>query len=345
MSDTANRLIAWYGAHARALPWRVPPGAALPDDADFPYRVWLSEIMLQQTTVAAVRPYFADFTARWPNVAALAAADDGDVMQAWAGLGYYARARNLLACARAVTQRFGGVFPCDEAILRTLPGIGDYTAAAIAAFAFGRQAIVIDGNIERVITRHAGITAPLPGARADIRAAIAAMAPAHAGDFAQGVMDLAGRICTPRSPDCSACPIAGGCAARALGTPQAFPVKPAKRARPERRGTIWWIECGGAVLTVIRPAKGLLGGMRALPSCNWSGDALPPFAADWQDWGAVSHGFTHFELTLAVAATMLPTRPDLPGEWVMMEKLLDSGLPTVFRKAAVRALAARMETV
>jgi A/G-specific adenine glycosylase len=214
VTDTpAKALLDWYHQNARDLPWRTPPGVPLPQDADWPYRVWLSEIMLQQTTVAAVRGYFASFTARWPNVAALAAADDAEVMQAWAGLGYYARARNLLACARAIMAEHGGRFPAAEATLRTLPGIGDYTAAAITAFAFGGEAIVIDGNVERVITRLHAIETPLPAARPQIRAALATMDPAHHGDFAQGLMDLASRICTPRNPMCLICPLQRWCQA------------------------------------------------------------------------------------------------------------------------------------
>lgn len=332
-------LIDWYRAHARQLPWRNPPGAVLPADPDWPYRVWLSEVMLQQTTVEAVTPYFRAFTTRWPTVAALAAAEDADVMQAWAGLGYYARARNLLACARAVVRDHGGRFPGDAALLRGLPGIGDYTAAAVAAFGFGRDEVVIDGNIERVTTRLHGIATPLPAARAAIRAALASVLPAgQAGDFAQAMMDLARRVCTPRSPNCLLCPIAAGCVARAAGNPEAYPVKPAKRARPLRQGTTWWIEVDGPdgleVLTVVRPAKGLLGGMRALPSCDWrGGDALPPVAGNWRLLGAVRHGFTHFELELRVAGLRLAARPAMAGEWVPVAEAA-AGMPTLFAKAA-----------
>jgi len=335
-------LLDWYRAHARVLPWRNPPGAALPDDADWPYRVWLSEVMLQQTTVEAATPYFLGFTARWPTVAALAAADDGDLMQAWAGLGYYARARNLLACARAVVATHGGRFPGEEAALRALPGIGDYTAAAVAAFGFGRDAVVIDGNVERVVTRLLALAEPLPGARTAIRAALAGVLPqGQAGDFAQALMDLARRVCTVKAPRCLACPIAGACAGRRTGAPEDFPVKPAKKARPTRQGTAWWIEVDGAVLLVRRPAKGLLGGMRALPSCNWRRrDAPPPLAGDWQKLGVVRHGFTHFELELAVMALRLPVRPDLAGEWVAADQAA-TGMPTLFAKAVQAALALR----
>jgi A/G-specific adenine glycosylase len=340
----ASRLLAWYHAHARALPWRCPPGAPLPADADWPYRVWLSEIMLQQTGVTVVQRYFAAFTARWPDVAALAAADDAEVMQAWAGLGYYARARNLLACARAVVTDHGGRFPPDEAALRGLPGIGDYTAAAVAAFGFGKRAIVIDGNVERVVTRLHAIAVPLPAARAAIRARLETLVPADgAGDFAQGLMDLATRICTPRNPYCGDCPLVADCAGAATGAPADFPVKPPRRPRPLRHGTAWWLEAGGAVLTVVRPAKGLLGGMRALPSCDWQNTAAaPPVAGDWRDLGTVTHGFTHFELALAVRGLRLAAKPALAGDWLPIAQLDGAGLPTLFDKAAHMARA-RME--
>jgi A/G-specific adenine glycosylase len=338
----SEKLLGWYQAHARSLPWRVPPGAARPDDPDFAYRVWLSEIMLQQTTVEAVQGHFARFTSRWPNVQALAAADDAEVMAAWAGLGYYARARNLIACARAVVADHGGRFPATEAALKALPGIGDYSAAAIAAIAFGQPAVVVDGNIERVTTRLFAIATPLPRARAEIRAALAPHVPADAaGDFAQAMMDLARRVCTPRDARCLLCPISADCAAQRTGNQHAYPVKLPKRARPQRHGDIWWIESGGAVLTVIRPAKGLLGGMRALPGSDWLAAPpgfAPPVDGDWQACGSIGHGFTHFELTLAVHALRLPVRPVLDGDWVAREKLLDSGLPTVFRKAALQVL-------
>lgn len=337
-----HHLLDWYRAHARALPWRNPPGAALPADPGWPYRVWLSEIMLQQTTVEAATPYFHAFTARWPTVAALAAAADEEVMQAWAGLGYYARARNLLACARAVVRDHGGRFPASEAALRALPGIGDYTAAAVTAFGFGLDAVVIDGNVERVTSRLFAIAQPLPAARQAIRAALAPHVPSGAAsDFAQALMDLARRVCTPRAPRCLACPIAAACAAQATGTAEAFPVKAAKKARPTRRGTAWWLEADGHVLTVVRPARGLLGGMRALPSCDWQGaEAPPPVAGNWQRLGVARHGFTHFDLELAVMGLSLPGRPALAlpdAAWIARDRL--SGLPTLFKKAAALALA------
>lgn len=343
MSDSwPDPLLHWYAAHARQLPWRNPPGAALPGDDHWPYRVWLSEVMLQQTTVEAATPYFHAFTARWPTLADLAAADDGDLMQAWAGLGYYARARHLLACARAVVAQHGGRFPADEAALRALPGIGDYTAAAVAAFGFGRDAVVIDGNVERVVARRLALATPLPGGRAAIRAALAAvLPPGRSGDLAQALMDLARRVCTVKAPRCLACPIADTCAGRQTGAPEDFPVKPAKRPRPQRQGTAWWIEAAGDVLLVRRPGKGLLGGMLALPSCDWRGpDAAPPLAGHWQALGVVRHGFTHFDLVLQVQALVLPARPDLAGDWVAADQA-GSGLPTLFAKAVQLALAQR----
>lgn len=330
----SHSLLGWYATDARDLPWRNPPGATLPtDDPDWPYRVWLSEIMLQQTTVAAAMPYFQAFIGRWPSVAALAAAEDADVMQAWAGLGYYARARNLLACARAVVRDHGGRFPEDEAQLRTLPGIGSYTAAAIAAFAFGRRAVVVDGNIERVITRLFAISTPLPTAKPQIAAAMDALTPqADAGDFAQAMMDLARSICSPRNPKCLICPIAADCAGR--GSPEAYPVKPGKAGKPDRIGTAYWIERDNQVWLIRRPDKGLLGGMRALPSDEWRGDGLPP-----DSLGSVIHVFTHFRLTLALVAidaergcAMHPG-----GEWWPKSQLDIAGLPSLFAKAVAVA--------
>ncbi len=331
--DPARTLLAWYDAHARALPWRTPPGAGTRPD---PYRVWLSEVMLQQTTVAAVGPYFAKFTTRWPTVGALAAADEADLMAAWAGLGYYARARNLIACARAVARDHGGRFPDTEEGLRALPGIGAYTAAAIAAIAFGRRAVVVDANVERVVTRLFAIREPLPAARPRVREETGNITPdARAGDFAQAMMDLGATICTPRNPRCLACPLSAGCTARAEGAAEAYPVKATKKPRPQRRGTAYWLLSDGAVLLVRRPDKGMLGGMRALPGGGW-GDAAelaPPLAADWRPLGTVAHVFTHFALSLEVMATELPGRP-IEGEWWPLDRLDEAGLPTLYARAA-----------
>ena len=329
--SVAERLLDWYDRNHRSLPWRSPPGTPAPD----PYRVWLSEVMLQQTQVASVRPYFEAWTARWPSFAALAAADDADVMAAWAGLGYYARARNLLACARVVAARGG--LPDTESDLRKLPGIGDYTAAAIAAIAFGRRAVVVDANVERVVSRLFAVAEPLPGARPAIRAGTDTITPdARAGDFAQAMMDLGSMVCTARSPRCLLCPLRDDCAAYAMGTPDAFPVKAVKKAKPQRFGTLFWAERDGRVLLVRRPDKGMLGGMRALPTGPWS-DSDPgaegaPFAADWRAIGLVRHGFTHFDLacTVMVADAVDDTAQ---GEWWPVADLEAAGMPTLFARA------------
>lgn len=347
-SDTAGATIApllldWYDAHARDLPWRAPPGSPAPD----PYRVWLSEVMLQQTTVAAVKDYFAAFTARWPTVEALAAAADEDVMAAWAGLGYYARARNLLACARAVAAR-GGRFPDTEEGLRALPGLGAYTAAAVAAIAFGRRAVVVDANVERVVARLFAIEDELPGARPAIRIAADAITPdARAGDFAQAMMDLGATVCTARAPRCLLCPLAAPCMARAGGDPARLPVKAAKKARPLRQGRAFWIERDDReVWLVRRPGKGMLGGMRALPDDGWAaradGSGAGPLAGPWESAGKVGHVFTHFslELNLSVYLGEVAQGPG-EGEWWPLDRLDEAGLPTLFAKAARLALAER----
>jgi A/G-specific adenine glycosylase len=346
-AQIAHKILAHFAANARDLPWRNPPGQALPlGDPNWPYRVWLSEIMLQQTTVAAVTPYFGRFTARWPSVEALASAKDDDVMTAWAGLGYYARARNLLACARDVAAN-GGRFPSDEAALRALPGIGNYTAAAIAAFAFGKRSVVVDGNIERVVARLYALETPMPKARAELYALMDSLTPElGAGDFAQGLMDLGRSLCTPRGARCILCPVVEYCAGKTA--PERYPVKLAKATRPERVGTAWWIERDGTVLLIRRPAKGLLGGMRALPSSEWvrlsaTGEpsgGLAPFPGDWHDVGSVTHIFTHFALTLNIRALDLKRgcKPQLDGEWWDIEHINDAGLPSLFVKAAQRAM-------
>ncbi|WP_420606173.1 A/G-specific adenine glycosylase [Novosphingopyxis sp.] len=338
----AERLLAYYDRHRRSLPWRAPSGQT-PD----PYAVWLSEIMLQQTTVAAVTPRFARFLLRWPRLADLAAADEADVMAEWAGLGYYSRARNLVACARVVTEQHGGRLPDNEAALRKLPGIGDYTAAAIAAIAFGRRAVVIDANIERVAARLFAISEPLPGAKKAIRAATDAITPdARAGDFAQGLMDLGSAICTPRDPQCLICPLGASCEARASGKPEAFPVKAPKKARPERHGTAYWIERDGAVALVKRPPRGMLGGMRGFPDDGWhagaNGDGAPPIEAAWRiEHAAVRHGFTHFSVTLDLALCIDAPADMVGGQYWPVARLDEAGLPTLFAKAAQRFMEMR----
>lgn len=332
----APLLLAWYNRHARALPWRQAPGAR---EAPDPYHVWLSEIMLQQTTVAAVIPFFEKFTARWPDVKSLAAASEADIMAAWAGLGYYSRARNLAACARQVAD-LGG-FPHSEAELRKLPGLGAYTAAAVAAIAFGKRAVVVDANVERVVARLFAIAEPLPAARKAIRNAADAITPdARAGDFAQAMMDLGSNVCTAREPRCLLCPLAEHCAAAATGDAARFPVKQAKKPKPARNGHAYWIERDGAVWLVRREGRGMLAGMRALPDDGWraggDGTGQPPFAGKWQSAGTVQHDFTHVRLTLRVM-TFHGTEAELSeseGEWWPIALLGDAGLPTLFAKAA-----------
>lgn len=330
-----DRLLAWYDRHARELPWRMPPASReMPD----PYRVWLSEIMLQQTTVAAVTGYFAAFVERWPTIEALAAADDADVLSAWAGLGYYARARNLIACARVVAGR-GGRFPDSEAELRALPGIGAYTAAAIAAIAFDRRAAVVDANIARVVARLFAMETPLPAARLAIRDHVERITPdERAGDFAQAMMDLGATVCKPRDPECPLCPLSADCAARAKAIAAELPRKLPKKPQPRRKGMAFWIERDGCVLLVKRPGRGMLAGMRALPDDGWSvradGHGTPPFSADWSEVeGAVSHVFTHFQLDLALWRTDM-AEVSLDGEWWPIVRLAEAGLPTLFARAS-----------
>ena len=337
----AEKLLEWYDRNARRLPWRVPRGGGTAD----PYRVWLSEVMLQQTTTAHAAPFFAAFTERWPTVQALAGAPEADVMAAWAGLGYYSRARNLVACAREVAKRGG--FPDNEDELRRLPGLGAYTAAAVAAIAFGKRAVVIDANVERVVARLFAIGEPLPGGKPAIRAAAEQITPdLRAGDFAQAMMDLGATICTPRDPKCLLCPLAPDCAGRATGEPARFPVKGPKRTRPSRIGTAFWIERDGQVWLVRRPAKGMLGGMRALPDDGWSaradGSGDAPLAGSWRAGGVVRHGFTHFDLELGVAIYTGAQWDELQGvgEWWPAAEIEAAGLPTLFAKAARLVVAA-----
>ncbi len=326
-------LLSWYDAHARALPWRAPPGAAARTD---PYFVWLSEVMLQQTTVPHAMPYFLSFTRRWPTVADLAAADDGDLMAAWAGLGYYARARNLLKCARAVAGQHSGVFPDTEDGLRRLPGIGAYTAAAVAAIAFDRPANVVDGNVERVMARLFAVETPLPASKPELTQLAAGLVSSERpGDWAQALMDLGATVCKPRNPLCERCPVADQCAALATGAPETYPRKTRKADRPRRYGVAWRVRRGDHVALVRRPDKGLLGGMLGLPTSDWrsmpwtDAEALAgaPFSADWRDLGTVEHVFTHFALTLRV----FEADGDVPNA-VWADDL--SVLPSVFLKAA-----------
>ena len=328
-------LLDWYDAHGRSLVWRAPPGSPPPD----PYRVWLSEVMLQQTTTPHATPYFQTFTALWPTVSDLAAAEDGDVMAAWAGLGYYARARNLLACARAVATEHGGVFPDTEAGLRALPGVGAYTAAAVAAIAFGHPANVVDGNVERVMARLFAVETPLPAAKPELkRIAATLVADDRPGDWPQALMDLGATVCRPGRPLCEVCPLTHWCAAYASGRPERWPLKTRKADRPHRVGVVWVLrDARGRVALVRRPDRGLLGGMLGLPTSGWrveAADAAPPVAADWREAGAIEHVFTHFSLTLTVRVA------EGGGDflWTDPQDALAS-LPTVFRKALERGLA------
>ena len=339
--DAAPALLHWYDMNARTLPWRTLPDAKQAPD---PYRVWLSEIMLQQTTTAAVAPYFARFTARWPTIETLAAAEEAELMAAWAGLGYYARARNLIACARTIAAQHGGRFPQQEAALRALPGVGPYTAAAIAAIAFGQRAVVVDANVERVVARLFALETPLPAARPELRRLTDGITPdARAGDFAQAMMDIGATVCMPRAPRCLICPLAEICAARATGEPERYPVKAPKRAKPERRGIAYWLERDGAVLLSRRPPRGMLGGMRALPGGAWhdaAPEATPPISADWRPIGAVRHVFTHFALTLDLLAARGEAKA-ADGEWWPVDRIEEAGLPTLYAKAAPLAAAWR----
>ena len=336
-------LLEWYDLHARDLPWRVPPGARARGVRPDAYAVWLSEIMLQQTTVATVRGYFARFIARWPTVAALAAAADAEVMGEWAGLGYYARARNLLKCARAVVEQHGGVFPADHDALLALPGVGPYTAAAVASIAFDLPHAVLDGNVERVMARVYDIHTPLPAAKPELKARAAALTPGQRpGDYAQAVMDLGATICTPRSPACGICPWMEACRARVRGTAPALPAKAPKQAKPVRHGTVFVARrSDGAWLLETRPEKGLLGGMLGWPGSDWIDaggprpEAVPPVVADWRSLGGeVLHTFTHFHLKLAVEVAEVPagTEPER-GRFVDGADFRPSDLPTVMRKA------------
>ncbi|WBX83626.1 A/G-specific adenine glycosylase [Sphingosinicella microcystinivorans] len=336
--DIAAPLLAWYDRSHRRLPWRAPPGANAAD----PYRVWLSEIMLQQTTVAAVIPYFEAFTTRWPTVEALAAAGDGDVLAAWAGLGYYARARNLLACARAVASDHGGRFPASEAALLGLPGVGAYTAAAIAAIAFGARAVVVDGNVERVVARLFAVEDRLPAAKPRLRTLADTITPeARAGDFAQAMMDLGATICRPKSPDCLVCPVIDACDAARRGIADLLPKKAPKPARPVRYANVYVLRDGGEIMLVRRPPRGLLGGMLGLPMSEIADTPHPegthpgaPAAARWSRGARpVSHVFTHFELHLTVFWGDLSDITKPAGDWRAADESAARDLPTLFRKA------------
>ncbi|WP_454617288.1 A/G-specific adenine glycosylase [Bradyrhizobium cenepequi] len=340
-------LLAWYDRHRRRLPWRAPAG----ERAD-PYRVWLSEIMLQQTTVKAVGPYFEKFVSRWPDVAALACASLDDVLRMWAGLGYYSRARNLHACAVAVLREHGGIFPDHEEGLRTLPGIGPYTAAAIAAIAFDRRTMPVDGNIERVVSRLFAVEEALPQAKPLIQQLAATLlGPSRAGDSAQALMDLGASICTPKKPACALCPFSDDCAGRARGDQESFPRKAPKKTGALRSGAAFVVTRGDELLVRSRPEKGLLGGMTEVPTSDWlagqddataleQAPSLKGVARWHRKAGVVTHVFTHFPLELAVYTATVPPRTRAPEgmRWVPVATLADEAFPNVMRKVVAHGL-------
>ena len=340
MRDLSSNLLEWYDVHARPMPWRTPPAEKKAGVQPDPYRIWLSEVMLQQTTVAAVKDYFNRFTTRWPTVASLAAADDGDVMGEWAGLGYYARARNLLKCARVITDEHSGIFPDDHATLLTLPGIGPYTAAAISSIAFDLRHVVVDGNVERVMSRLYDIHAPLPASKLELTAKAEHLTPnQRTGDYAQAVMDLGATICTPKSPACGICPWHEPCKARKAGTAPDLPKKTPKKPKPIRHGTVYLgRRSDGAWLLERRPNKGLLGGMLGWPGSDWIDVTTPrpigtpPTPADWKtEEGEVRHTFTHFHLLLTVMSATIESNEQLL--FLGHNDFRPSDLPTVMRKA------------
>lgn len=341
----AAMLLAWYDDHARILPWRILPHSDVKPD---PYRIWLSEIMLQQTTVAAVKPYFLKFLELWPTVEALACAHNDDVMAAWAGLGYYARARNLHACAKYIVENHGGIFPATEQSLRELPGVGAYTSAAISAIAFGKRAVVVDANVERVVARLFAIKTPLPAAKKEITIIADHITPDdRTGDFAQAMMDLGATICTSKAPQCLICPLTASCQARAAGIADQLPYKSAKKAKPQKRGWLWWIERDDHVLLIRRPQRGLLGGMMAFPGSEWlentkEDDVLPLLPDKVQNPMLidpyVQHSFTHFDLKLHIirlSAAMDYDEAEVQGQWWSIANLDQAGLPTLYKKAVV----------
>lgn len=346
-ASRADLLLAWYDRHRRVLPWR-----ALPGETSDPYRVWLSEIMLQQTTVKAVGPYFLKFVARWPTITDMAAASLDDVLRMWAGLGYYSRARNLHACAVMVAREHGGAFPATEEGLRQLPGIGPYTAAAIAAIAFGRQTMPVDGNIERVVSRLFAVDDELPKAKPEIqRLAATLLGPSRAGDCAQALMDLGATICTPKKPACVLCPLNDDCAARIRGDQETFPRKAPKKTGALRRGAAFVVTRGDELLVRTRPTKGLLGGMLEVPGSDWLvahdetiARAQAPALKNLSRWrrktGTVTHVFTHFPLELSVYVGKVPTQTQAPHgmRWVDIATLDDEALPNVMRKVIAHGL-------
>jgi A/G-specific adenine glycosylase len=348
----ASDLLEWYDRHARDLPWRVPPHRSKQGELPDPYAIWLSEIMLQQTTVATVKDYYRKFLGIWPSVEDLAAATQDDVMKAWAGLGYYSRARNLHKCARIIVSEHGGQFPSTAAGLSDLPGIGPYTSAAIAAIAFGEAVPVVDGNVERVFTRLWADSTPLPAAKEKVRGYKRSVLPEHrAGDFAQAVMDLGATVCTPRRPACTICPWNRNCLALRVADPEDFPVKPPKKTKPTRRGAAFILRDGaGAIWLEKRPSRGLLANMAQAPTTNWNagqdGDTdrrAAPTPGSWLHRGVARHTFTHFHLELEIYETVTDARekkqdPTPNGWWTQIDQLQDEALPTLMKKAITVAI-------
>ncbi len=349
-SPDAGLLLAWYDRHHRDLPWRISPAMRAGGKLADPYHVWLSEIMLQQTNVTTVKPYFFDFLTRWPNVNDLAGASNEDVMKAWAGLGYYARARNLKKCAQIIARDHAGQFPDSEAELKKLPGIGDYTAAAISAIAFSNRAVVMDGNIERVISRLHAIEEPLPGAKAKLKHWVDHLTPDdRSGDFAQAMMDLGATICTPKRPACGPCPFSSCCKAKLFDDPERFPLKAPKKTRPIRLGAAFVaLNEKSEIYLQKRPEKGLLGGMTEVPTTQWVVDRdgmgndqdHAPFVAEWRNMGLISHIFTHFELRLTIYLARVAGREPDHGWWEPTENLKAQALPTLMKKAIAKGLQA-----
>lgn len=337
----SSAVLAWYDLHSRDLPWRVSPADRRTGVKPDPYKVWLSEVMLQQTTVAAVKTYFLRFTSLWPTVFDLANAPLDSVLREWAGLGYYARARNLHACAVAVVRDHGGVFPTSSVALQSLPGIGAYTSSAIAAICFDEPVAVLDGNLDRVLARYYALPVPVRDAKEQLRAALQVAVPHRAGDFAQAMMDLGATICAPRNASCLICPLQPGCMAAREGNPLLYPIKPAKAERPVRKGHAFvMLDAAGDVYLQSRPGKGLLAGMTEVPTSEWSADLVDPIyplSANWRHRGQVVHIFTHFRLELEVWSAVVPPE-GLDGGWWSEPALLGGeALPTLFRKVLAAA--------
>ncbi|MHC5306661.1 A/G-specific adenine glycosylase [Bartonella sp. LJL80] len=350
MHKISTDLLSWYDRHHRVLPWRVTPVELAKGIRPDPYRVWLSEIMLQQTTVEAVKPYFEKFLKKWPDIFSLSKASQDEIMKAWAGLGYYSRARNLKACADQLVKEYDGIFPQSLKKLRALAGIGDYTSAAIAAIAFSRSVAVVDGNVERVVSRLFTIDTPLPKAKVEIKEKTQEITPIERpGDFAQAMMDLGSSICTPRNPACIICPLEQSCGAKAENQPEHYPVKAPKKARPARMGAAFVaLSDDNQVYLEKRHDQGLLGGMTQIPNSFGPDDdempCTPPFAADWQLKGQANHIFTHFSLTLDVyLAKNVDKKLAGNGWWCPVDMLGQEALPTVMKKAITTAIALRFK--